>query len=523
MNALIVAVMLALLGEMPMAGAASASGLATNQARFESMACPSDLFPAGSRVNCGFVTVPENRAIPNGRTIRVAAAVMHASARHPAADPIVFLDGGPSFGAINGFAVYAYFGGASYAEDHDVVLVDTRGTGLSQPRLGCPEFDAASVAAFNSKPFVNSGAFAIYSSALTACRDRLSASGIDLTAYNTAESAADLEALRTALGYRTWNLVAFSADGVLGLTYMRLFPGGVRSAIIDSGQSAQHLPGLDYARGLNEELEAIFAGCAVNAGCNASYPHMHDVYHDLVDRLQAHPVMISVPDFLPAPVSLRLDGVGFHLDATNEIFPGNEFAPDSIRPLLSEIWRSAHGELAAVYRERFGSGPVMNDDDSVLARGKTMSYVCHDLVGFITRGDLRKAALDVPALAPIFLDPTYDLADGDTNVESPAGCLLWNVGIANPVQHQPVASAIPTLVLAGEYDTGVPPFIAQQIPGTLPNSFFYEFPAGAHGQLASYNTDSECARSIASQFLRDPRERPDATCIAALAPFDFTP
>ena len=40
-------------------------------------------------------------------------------------------------------AVDLYFGGAPYARDRDVVLVDTRGTGLSQPRLGCPEFDRA--------------------------------------------------------------------------------------------------------------------------------------------------------------------------------------------------------------------------------------------------------------------------------------------------------------------------------------------------------------------------------------------
>jgi len=521
---LFVAVGLAAALLAPAGAAQETSGAGSVKSRFQPMACPTDVFPEGSTVDCGFVTVPENRAHPNGRMIRVAAAVMHASAPHPAADPIVFLAGGPSFGAISAFAVYAYFGGASYARDHDVVLVDSRGTGLSEPRLGCPEFDAASVAAFYSKPFINSRALAIYGSAIPDCRDRLAMSGVDLAAYSSAESAADLEALRTALGYRTWNLVAFSADGVLGLTYMRLFPGGIRSAIIDSGQSAQHLPGLDYARGLREELEAIFAGCAANTTCSASYPHMREVFYDLVDRLQAHPVTISFPDFLPDPLAIRLDGAGFYLDAVNEIFPGNEFAPDSIRALLSEIWRSAHGELAAVYRERFGTGPVVNDHvDDFLAQGKTMSYVCHDLVGFITLADLRQAARDVPALAPIFLGPNYDLANGDTNVTSPAGCRLWDVGVAASVQHQPVASAIPTLVLTGEYDTGVPPFIVRQIPPTLPNSFSYEFPAGAHGQLASYNNDSECARSIAGQFLRDSRERPNASCIASLPPFDFAP
>ena len=45
----------------------------------------------------------------------------------------------------------------------------------------------------------------------------------------------------------------------------------------------------------------------------------------------------------------------FYLAALWGIFPGNGFVPESIRPLLSEIWRSADGELTEVYRERLGT------------------------------------------------------------------------------------------------------------------------------------------------------------------------
>jgi pimeloyl-ACP methyl ester carboxylesterase len=90
----------------------------------------------------------------------------------------VFLDGGPGFGAISSFAVDLHFGGA--VED--------------------------------------------FSRAITACRDRLTAAGIDLPSYDSAESAAELDALRRVLGYRQWNLFAASADGVLGLTYMPCSP-----------------------------------------------------------------------------------------------------------------------------------------------------------------------------------------------------------------------------------------------------------------------------------------------------------
>jgi pimeloyl-ACP methyl ester carboxylesterase len=495
----------------------------TTAPAFHRTACPPDVFPASERVDCGYVVVPEDRAQRTGRTIQVAAALVHAPSGHPKSDPIVFLDGGPSIGAINTFPVDFYFSGASYAQDHDIVLVDTRGTGLSVPQLGCPEVDDAYVAAFYSRPFVNSQSLADVGGALKTCHDRLASSGIDLRAYNSEESAADLDALRRALGYRQWDLVAISADGVLGLTYMRLFPDGIRSAIIDSGQSTQFLPRLDDQRGYAEQLDAIFAGCASNTACAAAYPDLRDVFYGLVRQLQAHPVTVTMPGFQPHPVSVRIDGAGFYLDAVGEIFPGNEFGPDSIHALMSEIWRSAHGQLTEVYRERFGTGPVTNDhagDVSIL--GKTMSYVCRDEVDFITPTDLSRAASDIPALAPIFLDPNYDLANGDTNVESPAGCRIWNVGVADPSQHQPVTSSIPTLVLVGEFDP-VAAYIVRQIPPTLSNSFYYEFPAAAHLQLASFNFDSDCARSIAGQFLANPRARPDGSCIAALTPFDFTP
>jgi pimeloyl-ACP methyl ester carboxylesterase len=485
------------------------------------MDCPADVFPETVRVDCGFVRVPESRAHPNSRTITVAAAVMHAPARHPKADPLVFLDGGPSFGAISTFAVDFYFADASYAQDRDVILVDTRGTGLSQPRLGCPEFDRANESTFYSKPFVGSSALHDYTAATIACRNRLTGDGIDLAAYNTAESAADLDALRHALGYKQWNLVALSADGSLGLTYMRLFPDGIRSAIVDSGQSPQGLWGLDYLRGFNEELDSIFAGCAANAACNAAYPNLRKVFYDLVHKLQAHPVAVPIPDFDPVPVTIQVDGVAFYLDALFGFYPGNEFVPETIHQLLSEIWRSAHGELADVYHDRLCCGPVVDDTDSFVAEGKTMSYVCRDLVGFITRRDLEQAARDLPVLAPIFLDRNFDLVSGSPM--SPAGCRLWNVGVADRAQHQPVKSSIPTLVLAGQYDTGIPPFVVRQIPPTLSRSFYYEFPAAPHEQLVTFNPVSPCARSIAAQFLNAPTKRPDASCVAALPQFDFTP
>jgi hypothetical protein len=78
-------------------------------------------------------------------------------------------------------------------------------------------------------------------------------------------------------------------------------------------------------------------------------------------------------------------------------------------------------------------------------------------------------------------------------------------------------------VLAGEYDTGVPPLIVRQIPPTLRRSFYTSSRPRPHIQLGSYNPVSSCARSITGQFLGAPARRPNSSCIRSLPAFDFTP
>ncbi|MGZ5400777.1 MAG: alpha/beta fold hydrolase [Nocardioides sp.] len=484
---------------------------------FDRRPCPEGVFPDRLRVRCGFVAVPQRHGRPDGRMIEVAAAVVPASSPGPSRSPLVFLDGGPSFGAISPFAMGTYFKGAAYTVDRDVVLVDTRGTGLSRPRLGCPEFDRALESAWYSRPYVDTTYAEDHRAALRACRDRLEGRGVDLSAYNSAQGAHDLDALRRALGYRRWNLHAISADGVLGLTYLRLHPRHIRSVVLDSPVAPQALANLDYKRGLVENLERVFAGCAANPSCDDRYPGLRERFYDLVHRLEEDPRAIRVPDFRPRGIRFVITGAVVFQDTLFGVFPGDRFSPDNIPGLLSVLWRISHGELRSVYREVLGTGPLTANANDFVAEGKTMSYVCHDVQAFVTKRDRRQAARDVPELAQQFLDPDGDLPFG------PTGCRIWDVGRASAAQHRPVSSRIPTLVLAAEYDTGVPASIVRQVPPTLRNSFYYEFPAAPHLLLSGANPVRRCARSIAVDFLDHPSREPDAGCVASLPAYDFTP
>jgi pimeloyl-ACP methyl ester carboxylesterase len=197
---------------------------------FEPSICPID-FPAELTVDCGVVTVPNNRAAHghvdrNGSVDRLPVAVIRAPTPDPEADPIVYVSGGPSFNVLVDSFSAEFFSGLPFAKDRDIILYNQRGVGFAQPRLGCPEFDALRADTFPEGPSPDQ-----YLDAVHACRERLVGEGIDLSAYNAAEEAADLDDIRSALGYEKWNLYVLSAGGSVGLTAMRLFPTGIRSVI----------------------------------------------------------------------------------------------------------------------------------------------------------------------------------------------------------------------------------------------------------------------------------------------------
>src|SRR5436190_16718370 len=79
-----------------------------NPAVFVAAPCAFDI-PKDAKVDCGFVVVPENRRRP-ARKIRLAVAVYHSTAAQPAADPVIFLQGGQGAGALEWAAsVYPSF------------------------------------------------------------------------------------------------------------------------------------------------------------------------------------------------------------------------------------------------------------------------------------------------------------------------------------------------------------------------------------------------------------------------------
>src|ERR1700741_1834346 len=84
---------------------------------------------------CGTLKVYENRDTKQGRQIDLNIVVLPALRPDPQPDPLVFLVGGPAQGAAK-LAKGPRKGVRQFLTDREIVLVDQRGTGKSNP-LDC--------------------------------------------------------------------------------------------------------------------------------------------------------------------------------------------------------------------------------------------------------------------------------------------------------------------------------------------------------------------------------------------------
>ena len=293
------------------------SDIAGTELRFQPGECPIEL-PAGEaqllNIECGFLEVPEMRTATDGRTIKLAVVIVRHPGGAPEADPIIYLVGGPGgsmLKIVEKSGVAPTFGPV-FAANRDIVLFDQRGVGYSEPALECPAFAQLYLDLFDfevdGQQLDAQARLDAKIEALWSCAGSLA--GIaDLSAYNSTESADDVEDLRRALGYEQVNLWGASYGARLALEVLRRHPDGVRSVILEATYPPEadlflETPA-DYAR----SLELLAAECTVDDGCNDAYPDLQARLFATVERLNLDPVAVEVVHpFRAEEYPLAIDG-----------------------------------------------------------------------------------------------------------------------------------------------------------------------------------------------------------------------
>jgi pimeloyl-ACP methyl ester carboxylesterase len=343
--------------------------------------------------------------------------------------------------------------------------------------------------------------------AVEACRERLIADGVDLNAYTTAANAADVADLIEQLGYDEVNLFGISYGTRLALAVLRDHAAGVRSVILDSPYPPNVAATNEQALNAGMAIQAMLRGCAADSDCNEAFPDLEKRFYALLERLNDEPLMAELVD---------LDGEVSEAEVTGEDLVSRLsdwlYVTDYVgyMPLMiAELEEGITDTYAFLASEGdTGYRRQSDDEEGDLSDSEGMFYSleCREEAPFGSIDDARDVAQTLPE--PL-REPLIAQVEGFLST-----CDIWQVDAAMPREGQAVRSAIPTLVLAGEYDPVTPPWWGEIAAETLTNSYFYVLPGGGHAVVDA----SECVMQITQAFLNTPTAEPDASCLEAVRP-----
>ncbi len=438
--------------------------------------------PARLAARCGTLSVYENRAAQSGRQIALRIAILPATSRTPAADPFVFITGGPGEAATQDYVlVSSAF--ERINEKRDIVLVDQRGTGQSHP-LNCPSSGADSASDE-----------ADMEAQVNRCVQQMDA---DPRFYTTLDAIADLDQVRAALGYDLLNLYGVSYGTRVAQTYLARYPGHVRTVILDGVVSPARPLGLTMASDAQRALDMIFARCATDTSCHAAFPDPAGDLAALIERVDKEPTSITIPHPTTGePTKVEVNRST--LAAAIRLFSYNPQTA-ALLPLLIHSAR-ATGDLSQLAAQ---AQIVTRQLEGSISIGVHNSVVCSE---------------DVP-----YYSNAAPLAEGEKRAymgeqykELERLCKYWPANSVPAEFRAPVKSNVPVLLLSGEADPVTPPLNAEQVATTLPSSVSLVAPGEGHGTITL-----GCTSRLAADFVEKGRVKDlDTACIKDIKPMPF--
>lgn len=475
---LLVAVALAAL--LPLT-AIHAAAPKTQRPPWQGKLAPCTLPAGGGKAFCGTYEVFENREDRSGRKIPLKIVLLPAKGADRAPDPLFFLEGGPGDAAT--LDASEFFARHPVRARRDVVLVDTRGTGGSNP-LSCRLWGDGTRL---------DHIFPL--DAVTACRDRLQKRA-DLTRYTTAAAMDDLDEVRRYLGYGPINLSGASYGTFAAQIFLARHPEAVRTVALSAVAKPGEPAPLNHARNAQNALELLAHDCAAEPACHAAFPHFLEEVSTVLDRLAKQPVKVRMKH----PETGRPVEVQLTRSAAADALRFALYSPNAASQVPLRVHLAAQGD----YRELARTAILVRSNlQKGLALGLLFSVTCAEDLSLI---DPR----EIPAA-------TRGTFYGDDRVrEQLAVCGVW------PHAPQPagwgslVHSDVPVLLFSGERDPVTPPADAALVARGFPHGLLVQIPHGTHAGAA------DCQERLIADFIeRGSAQGLDLSCIKAAPPVAF--
>jgi pimeloyl-ACP methyl ester carboxylesterase len=411
---------------------------------------------------CGTLRVFENRDSRTGRTIDLRIVVLPALSADVLGDPLFFLAGGPGQAAAQmASLVQPLF--RKVQRTRDVVLVDQRGTGQSNP-LNCR------AGGDSLHDLTESDDRALEH--LRGCLARLPG---DVRLYTTTIAMDDLDDVRAHLGYDRINLYGGSYGTRAALVYLRRHPAHVRSIVLDGVAPPDMRLPMYAARDAQRALDRLFDDCDNDAPCRAAYPRLRDRTRALIDRLDARPPRVRVAH----PRTGVVEEIEVSSKVVASIVFSALYSPLTASLLPSLIEKAEHDDFQGLLALAF-AGESATDSMSL---GMQLSVLCSE-------DGPRYSADDIGREAGGTIFGTRLMAG------QVAACRFWPRGAVAPDYYAPVVSPVPALVLSGELDPVTPPAWGQSVVEHLAHGRHVVMPGTGHGVAST-----ACGNAIVAAFI----------------------
>lgn len=427
---------------------------------------------------CGQYEVYEDRAKKSGRKIKLYLMVLPALSDKPAPDPVFYLQGGPG-GAATSTAAAAFM--TRLHQTRDVVLVDQRGTGKSNP-LQC-----------NFRGDLNEmrGYFVegVTTESVRACRAELEKIA-DLKLYTTTIAMADLDDVRAALGYDKINVFGGSYGATTALAYLNLYPQHVRTATVSGVAPPASDLLLPFAKGVEHALNRLFDDCAADVKCQAAFPDLRKEWATVVANLDKAAVTFDALN----PYTRQKQQVTMTREGFAELVRFVLYNPAVMSLMPAVIHEMSQGDYSHF---AFYAYQLQHGIDASLARGMQLSVLCAENVPLIKESEIEPATRGTfygGHRARLFIQV----------------CEQWPKGEVPARFREPIKSDLPVLMLSGELDPVTPPELATPLLRWLPNG----------RQILMHNATHdtyECQEKLVRDFIEQGTAKGlDASCVEGI-------
>jgi pimeloyl-ACP methyl ester carboxylesterase len=449
-----------------------------------------------SKIRFGYLTVPETRDEENSRTLRIGFCVLKSSANSPQKDAVIYLPGGPGQGYTDATPYFLMGKSINHIlEQRDIVLFDPRGCGTSEPQL-CgalenPEIFNANLSGMDQEAYMN-----MIAMVMRKCRDSLIGQGVNLDSYGSSDIAQDIEDLRLALGYETWNIRGHSYGSRYGQSIIRQYPDKVRSAVL-SGLVPSTLAYEDSDfYGLIHALRLILNQCAVDPECNTAYPDLENDLLKLLTRVQKEPIILppGATDLLPKSyMVLNSNAVLIGIFQAMYSREGIEMIPLLIRAILQ-----GNDWVAEPLALSLGA-------DYGLEYDMYHAILCNDNPGVSFSSQ--------PIFQDALINLLYPYWVGNQKMVGEELCKNFSISL-DSMEQVPLHSNIPMLLFTGEFDPVTPTYNTDSVVKYLSNATSFVVPGRGHDGSAPIP-------DLIADFFIDPVSKPDLSVLDTLEPVKF--